>query len=84
MHPVTRIYWTAWLWQIQTTHKLKENYLCIVLMHSTDAWLAECQSLRIIRTHALHGANSLSVEKTCTVTCLEYASTIGYILEPVL
>ena len=56
----------------------------MVLMHGTDAWLAECQSLRIIRTHALHGANSWSVEKTYTVTCLEYASTIGYILEPIL
>ena len=56
----------------------------LICMHGTDAWLAECQSLRIIRTHALHGANSWSVEKTCTVTCLEYASTIGYTLEPVL
>ena len=42
------------------------------------------QSLRIIRAHALHGANSWSAEKTRTVMWLEYASTIGYILEPVL
>ena len=80
MHPVTRIYWTAWLWQIQDNASAGR----MLLMHGTDAWLAECQSLCIIRTHALHGANSWSVEKTCTVTWLEYASTIGYILEPIL
>ena len=32
----------------------RKMYLCMVLMHGTDAWLAECQSLRIIRTHALN------------------------------
>ena len=45
MHPVTRIYWTAWLFQIQTTHKLKENYLCIVLTHG---W----QSARVCALYA--------------------------------
>ena len=55
----------------------KENTGRILLMHGTDAWYTDArkiywmhgwQSLRIIRTHALHGANSWSVEKTCTVT----------------
>ena len=50
----------------------KENTGRILLMHGTDArkiyWMHGWQSLRIIPTHALHGANSWSVEKTCTVT----------------
>ena len=33
MHPVTRIYWTAWLLQIQTTQAQGK-----VLMHGTYAW----------------------------------------------
>ena len=87
MHPVTRIYWTAWLWQIQTTQAqgkllMHGTLICMVL---TYGWQSARVCALYIRTHdALHGANSWSVEKTCTVTCLEYASTIGYILEPVL
>ena len=33
MHPVTRIYWTAWLWQIQTTQAQGK-----LLMHGANAW----------------------------------------------
>ena len=83
MHPVTRIYWTHGYGKFRQPKRMrKENTGRILLMNGTDAWLAEFAHYTY--THALHGANSWSVEKTCTVTWLEYASTIGYILEPVL
>ena len=65
MHPVTRIYWTHGNGKFRQPKRMrKENTGRILLMHGWAGW----QSLRIIRTHALHGANSWSVEKTCTVT----------------
>ena len=68
MHPVTRIYWTHGYGKFRQPKRMrKENTGRILLMHGTDAWLAECQSLRIIRAHALHGANSWSAENTRTV-----------------
>ena len=54
----------------------------MVLMHGTDAWLAECQSLRIIRTHALHGANSWSVEKLARSRVLNTRPLLATSLNP--
>ena len=45
MHPVTIIYWTAWIWQIQTTQALDAFYLCMVLTHG---W----QSARVCALYA--------------------------------
>ena len=49
MHPVTRIYWTAWLWQIETTQAQGNFtyawYLCMVLTHG---W----QSARVCALYA--------------------------------
>ena len=72
MHPVTRIYWTHGYGKFRQPKRMrKENTGRILLMHGTDAqkiyWMHGWQSLRIIRTHALHGANSWSVEKTSTL-----------------
>ena len=50
MHPVTRIYWTAWLWQIQATQAqgkllMHGTSLCMVLTHG---W----QSARVCALYA--------------------------------
>ena len=72
MHPVTRIYWTHGYGKFRQPKRMrKETTGRNLLMHGTDArkiyWMHGWQSLRIIRTHALHGANSWSVEKTSTL-----------------
>ena len=42
MHPVTRIYWTHGYGKFRQSKRMrKENIGRILLMHGTDAWLAE-------------------------------------------
>ena len=70
----------TWLWQIHTSNAHAQGK-CILLMHEkftgctavhfTDAqviyWMHGCPSARIICVHALHGANSWSVNKKSTL-----------------
>ena len=72
-------------WLAQGKYWTHFKYLCMVLMHGTDArkiysdaWLAEfAHYTHTWPKHGMH--NSWSLEKTCTVTWLEYASTVGYL-----
>ena len=89
-----KIYWMhgcAFYW---CTENLLDAWLCILLMHRkftgcmamhfTDAqkiyWMHGCPSSRIIRVHALRGANSWSAKKMSMLL----ANQIAGILRPIL
>ena len=87
MHPVTRIYWTHGYGKFRQPKRMrKENTGHILLMHGTDAqkiyWMHGWQSLRIIRTHALHGANSWSVEILARSRDLNTRPLLATLLNP--
>ena len=68
MHLVTRIYWAHGYDNPSARNRARKYWT-----YFTDAWtiywMHGWQSLRIIRTHALHGANSWSAEKKLARSC---------------